>query len=269
MKFKKYKASKAYNHLIAYYWTLQSSKEDNHVKTYRFVPDAYVDWVFHLESPWQCDFPDLEVQSKTERFHVFGQIKKHIDLSLPETQLDVFGVKFHPWAANKIWKTDMHYLTNGCLNLIDLDLPEMSILQERICLANTIDERIQLIETYLLPYQNFNDKDSLKPVLKQINKDMPNLSKLDIDFGQRRLQQRFKSEIGISPKLFMRTLRINQVIEQMKSKPMQSLTQLALEYNYFDQTHFIKDFKQFTGLSPNKFLNAINPDGDILNLRVN
>jgi len=266
MTFKKYNPSKAYKHLIAYFWTIKSSDCDT--STYRFVPDAYVDWVYHLESPWQCDFPDIECQTKTGKFHVFGQIKKHIDLSLPEEQLNVFGVKFHPWVANKIWKVDMHYLTNGCLNLTDLDLPEMDMLQEQICSVNTTQERIRLIETYLLPYVNYNDEKSLKTIFKQLNIGAQNINELDTNFGQRRLQQRFKNEIGISPKLFLRTLRINSVIEQMKNKSMLSLTQLALEHHYFDQTHFIKDFKQFTGLSPSKFLKSINPDGDILNLHI-
>lgn len=269
MQFKKHKASKAYEHLIAYFWTIKSSEIDIDNSSYRFVPDAYVDWVFHLESLWQCDFPDVEAQSKTGKFHVFGQIKKHINLSLPDGKLNVFGVKFHPWVANKVWKVDMHYLTNGCLDLCDLDLPEMNVLQERICLANTIDERIQIIEAYLLPYVNYNDEHSLKPIFKQLNDGVQSMKKLDAGIGLRRLQQRFKNEIGISPKLFMRTLRINVAIEQMKIKPMPLLTQLALEHNYFDQTHFIKDFKQFTGLSPTTFLKSINPDGDILNLRVN
>ena len=162
MQFKKHKASKGYEHLLAYFWTIKSSDYDVENSSYKFVPDAYVDWVFHLNDPWQCDFPDVECQTKTGQFHVFGHIKKHINLTLPKGDLNVFGVKFHPWVASQIWKVDMHYLTNGCLDLTDLDLPKMSVLQERICLANSTDKRIQLIEAYLLPFVNFNDNKKLK-----------------------------------------------------------------------------------------------------------
>ena len=95
---------------------------------------------------------------------------------------------------------------------------------------------------------------SLKNTFSSLTIESNHLKALNIGIGKRRLEQRFKNEIGISPKLFLRTCRINAVIEKMKENTSQSLTQLALEYNYYDQSHFIKDFKQFTSLNPTTFL---------------
>ncbi len=268
MLFKKYSPSKQYEHLIAYFWTLKTSECDVASATYRFVPDGYVDWVFHLGTPWQCDFPDVISQSKTGKYHVFGQIKKHINLSLPEHNLDVFGVKFHPWVANKIWKIDMNYLTNSCLDLIELELRDMNVLQERVCIGGSLFDKIKVVEDYLFSYLNYKEDESLKQMFVKLNSSNDSLRFFNLGIGLRRLEQRFKKEIGITPKLFLRTQRINTVIEKMKLKTNQSLTQLAFEHNYYDQSHFIKDFKQFTGLNPSQFLKSINPNGDILNLRV-
>ncbi|WP_296381026.1 helix-turn-helix domain-containing protein [Winogradskyella sp.] len=269
MLFKKHPPSQDYEHIIAYFWTLKPSNSDVVDGQYRFVPDAYVDWVFHSGEPWQCDFPNVEDNIKTDQFHVFGQIKKYIDLSLPKQNLDVFAVKFHPWVADKIWNVDMHYLTDSCLSLSQLNLPDMSELQEKIILSKDVKTKIEHIEQYLFSFLNDNYKKSLKYVLSDLSINAHNLIKnQSTGIGLRRLEQRFKNEIGISPKLFSRTIRINKVIEQMKVNTEQSLTQLALANNYYDQSHFIKDFKQFTGLNPSKFLKSINPNGDILNLRV-
>ncbi|MFD2824139.1 DUF6597 domain-containing transcriptional factor [Lacinutrix iliipiscaria] len=268
MLFKKYPPSKEFAHLIAYFWTLKSSENDIADATYRFVPDAYVDWVFHTGNPWQCDFPNVSENKKTSQFHVFGQIKKYINLSLPEHNLDVFGVKFHPWVANKVWKVDMHYLTDSCLSLCQLELPNMLELQEQIYISKRINEKMKCIEQYLSSYVGDSNNKSLEQTFSSLSIDASQLKVQGLGIGIRRLEQRFKNEIGISPKLFIRTIRINTVIEQMKINKHQSLTQLALEHNYYDQSHFIKDFKQFTGLNPSKFLKSINPNGDILNLRV-
>ncbi len=268
MLFKKFEPSKQYKHLIAYYWTLKSSESDVTSDTYRFVPDGYVDWVFHKGTPWQCDFPDTLDNHKTGSFHVFGQIKTYINLTLPPNNLDLFAVKFHPWVANKLWKTDMHYLTNTCLDLGDLELSDMRILQERISLSESVDQKINLIEIYLSKFL-LNDVDvSLKSIFNQLHNDTNKLNLKDLGVGVRRLEQRFKNEIGITPKLLYRTLRINTVIDQMKINKDQSLTQLALQHNFYDQSHLIRDFKQFTGFNPTTFLKSINPNGDILNLRV-
>lgn len=266
MQFKKYEASKSFQHLVEYFWTLESVDGIEDKALYRFVPDAYVDWVFHLGLPWTLKFPDSKSEPINRKCHIFGQIERYVDLSLPNGKLNIFAVKFHPWVAREIWNVDMHYLTNTCIDVHDLDLPHMQVLQEQVCMATTVLERIRHVENYLTPYLNYGTNDSLEMFIKAMDvstQKIPNNS-----VGTRRLQQRFKNEIGISSKLFMKTFRINQVIESMKSNPELLLTQLALEHNYFDQSHLIKEFKQFTGYSPSTFLKTINPDGDILNLRI-
>ena len=268
MEFKKFQPSAHLKHLITYFWVLKSSEADLSNATYRFVPDGYVDWIFHLGTPWQCDFPDAITSSKTSRFHVFGQIKKHVDLKIPQNNLHLFGVKFNPWVVKNIWNMDMHYLTNSCLAIEDLDLPEIHVLQEQISNANDLKSRMTIIENYLSPYVNIKEDHSLKQVLLSYSKERTKLNDQSTGFGVRRLEQRFKTEIGISPKLYYRTQRINKVIGEITASKKQSLTQLALDNNYYDQSHFIRDFKLFTGLNPSKFLRSINPNGDILNLRV-
>ncbi len=265
MVFKKYTPSSELKHIIAYHWTLETTSNDDH-DTYRFVPDGFVDWIFHLGTPWQCSFPDKQHHSTTGQFHVFGQIKKYVDLNVSHGHVRLFGVKFYPWVAKTIWKTDMHYLTNACHNINDLELPAINELQEKIMLSDSTSSRISHIEDYLRASSDYNVSDSLKPVLDNLfSKGSLNLS--NINFGLRRLEQRFKSEIGISPKLFSKTLRINKAIEQLTDQPLESLTKIGLDVNFYDQSHFIKDFKQFTGYSPSQFLKYINPNGDILNLQ--
>lgn len=246
---------------VAWFWTLEWSGELDISATYRLIPDGYVDWVFHLETPWgftQAAGHDIRYY----RSHLFGHSTNFLEIQLSSASTKVFGIKFQPWAAQQLWKTSMHSTTNTEVALSDLALPATKKLTEEITTAIDTQERISITEQYL--YTHLTSKENLKAVVEQLRTN----ENCDIDsFGLRRLQQRFKSEIGISPKLYQRTLRINRVLQQMLSGT-DKLTDLAYQNGYYDQSHFIRDFRTFTGLSPRAFLRSINPSEDFFNLRV-
>jgi AraC-like DNA-binding protein len=67
-------------------------------------------------------------------------------------------------------------------------------------------------------------------------------------------EKRFRRVIGTSPKQFSNIVRLKHVIEGYQ--PALSLTDTALAAGYFDQAHFIKEFKSFTGQTPKDFFQA-------------
>ena len=69
----------------------------------------------------------------------------------------------------------------------------------------------------------------------------------------RQLQRKFQEAVGASPKLFARTLRFEQAQRRLMFEPDADLTSLAYDCGYFDQAHFIKDFKDFTGKTPSEY----------------
>ncbi|NNC45774.1 MAG: AraC family transcriptional regulator, partial [Winogradskyella sp.] len=81
-------------------------------------------------------------------------------------------------------------------------------------------------------------------------KDLP--SRLCI--SKRQLEREFKEKIGISPKHYLRITRINEVIRLLNEKQVFDLTSITYHCGYFDQSHFIKDFKRITGQKPTIFI---------------
>jgi AraC-like DNA-binding protein len=69
----------------------------------------------------------------------------------------------------------------------------------------------------------------------------------------RQLQRGFQRVVGASPKFFARTLRFEQAQRRLMMDPQSDLTELAYQCGYFDQAHFIKDFKSFTGKTPSEY----------------
>jgi len=83
----------------------------------------------------------------------------------------------------------------------------------------------------------------------------------------RQLQRRFQQVIGTSPKVFARTLRFEQAQRRLMFDPEAELTGLAHECGYFDQAHFIKDFRAFAGKTPSEYARQMRQMQEILKTR--
>ena len=64
---------------------------------------------------------------------------------------------------------------------------------------------------------------------------------------------RFAAHVGVTPKLYARIDRFRGVLAQVASGRAVSWTQLALDLGYYDQSHFVRDFRAFTGLAPTEY----------------
>jgi len=70
--------------------------------------------------------------------------------------------------------------------------------------------------------------------------------------SEAQFRKRFNEEVGMSPIQYSRIVRVNSALELMKSTA-KSMTDISYSLGYFDQSHFIKDFKNIVGVSPKKF----------------
>jgi len=71
--------------------------------------------------------------------------------------------------------------------------------------------------------------------------------------NRRQLERKFAAVIGLSPKQLSKIIRLQAALKLLQSKDFISLSSIAHESEYYDQAHFIRDFKEFTGLSPKQF----------------
>lgn len=78
-------------------------------------------------------------------------------------------------------------------------------------------------------------------------------------YSQRSLSRLFYREVGATPYRFLCLVRFNYVIRELEKKDSKSLQDLIYEYNYFDHSHFEKDFKKFLGQSIKSYKSVYNP----------
>ena len=71
-----------------------------------------------------------------------------------------------------------------------------------------------------------------------------------LDISERQFERRFGQTVGISPSAYIRVRRFNEAMRLIKSGRYNSLTEVAYALNFHDQSHFIRDIKAFTGITP-------------------
>ena len=127
---------------------------------------------------------------------------------------------------------------------------------------------LQLVETHLLNYFcRLNIPFSIKnmsPVANYISqqKGVVTIKHLEDKFhiSRRWLEKQFSSQIGFSPKEYARITRFKAIVGHVMTTPSVSLSTLISNYNYYDQSHFIRDFQEYAGQTPSQFFKNLLPE---------
>ncbi len=129
-------------------------------------------------------------------------------------------------------------------------------VEEKLSFANTDGQRIKIIEHFLVTQLRAIEADRLVvEAVKLIyqSKGAIRIKELNekLFISQSPFEKRFRKIVGTSPKKFASIVRFNTLLNSLDSN--KSLTEICYENNFFDQAHFIKDFRQYTGDTPENF----------------
>lgn len=175
-----------------------------------------------------------------------------------DEQMHVVGIHFAPGGGFPFFPLPMGELKDVHLSLEDLWGTSANTLRERLLAAKTADERFDLLEAALCERMlAFERPPSVAFALQEMHqRKTQSIAELvdKIGISSRRFIQLFSDHVGLTPKLFCRILRFQQVVQGIGGKGDVELSDIALECGYFDQAHFIHDFKAFSGISPTEYL---------------
>lgn len=241
--FQRIKPSAPLDVFIKCFWILEK-KYTASVPYEVIYPDGCVDLVFKWENgQFTCFF--VGPQTRSVRVRQSGNVT-------------CFGIQFLPYGAFPFFAIPMNEFTGHICDPNDfLDtsfnefirrIPPYSVkncihdiekfLTGRL-LRGTLD-LVQTMEAVKLIYQTTGSI-SICQLTDRVN------------LTRRTLERKFESVIGITPKELARIIRFNKVKNKLVQNPGTNLTSLSYEFQYFDQSHFIRDFKQITGLTPSVF----------------
>ena len=219
----------------------------------KFIPRPDISIVFHFK-----DRPLIlgETNIQLEPFFAAPIIPKSITLNFIGT-MDTFIIICKPTVFTRVFSID---LTPIPKRSIDLPHAVFQPLWEELSQIKTTEERIDHFTKFVNSFQQthyqpdaidvFYDKIIEKgttTLLKEIVKDFPAC--------QRTLERNFIKRTGVSPKTLMRIVRLDYLWTKIKDENAIDYQDLVFDGNYFDQAHFINDFKSIIGETPNYFFN--------------
>ena len=169
-------------------------------------------------------------------------------------------VLFRESGAGAFFREPLHELFGGSLPLNTL-MParELAEVEDRLAGASDNRGRINIIEQFLHSKLKWPSPDPLlihAVATIQADQGSTVIHQLaqSLHISQDAFEKRFRRSVGTAPKQFARIVRFRHLIRIHQSG--QHLTDLAYEGNYFDQAHFIKDFRSFTGQTPQAFFQS-------------
>lgn len=148
-------------------------------------------------------------------------------------------------------------LFNLSLSLDDIfDKNSIAEVEEKLAIVNTDKHRINIVEQFLISQLKDIETDKLiVEAVKLIYQSNGTIRIKELNeklfISQSPFEKRFRKVVGTTAKKFASIIRFNTVLDNLNGA--KSLTEICYENNFFDQAHFIKDFKQFTGDTPENF----------------
>lgn len=251
MAFFRYEPAPDLKNMIECYWLVNDNDHTPHLQ--KIIPDGFPEIIFHFGDPYKIKLGDQwELQGKNL---LAGQITRFFFLENTGTS-DVVGLKFKPAALTHLFDLHMADLTDKVvtLNLIPGD-PFRQLIKE-LGKTEDHDKIVSALDEHLMKWSVPAKETVIDKVLAKIfaTHGMTTIADLckEANVGERQLERLFKKYIGLSPKFYSRIIRFNYIFQSIDDKSL-SWAEVGLHTGFYDQPHFIKNFKAFTGEDPSKY----------------
>ena len=227
----------------------------------RFLPDGNVNIVIDL-----TDYPkfiydnDTLKEIQTCRNVWFSGIRNNY-ITIPSGKdSEMFIINFHKGKAYPFVQMPLHELTDSVVDGELVLTNEIMELREMILEIPLLLQKFLTVENFLV--KKFSKKLIVNPFIDfAVNKIINSPNQLSIEqisrkvgYSQKHLIKIFKDNVGLTPKGFLKVNRFQKAIAEIASAKKIDWTAIAFESGYYDQAHFINDFKAFSGFTPNQYL---------------
>ncbi len=211
--------------------------------------------IFHYGDPYRANISgEWYTQGKNL---IAGQITNHFFLENTGTS-GMIGIKFQPWALKQLFDLTMESIVNQAIPFPNYLMTKLSPFIDIAHSQLSFEDKIDKLEdqlTSLIHVMNQENNPFQKAVeLIIATKGAQRLQEIrqQAYVSERSLERYCKKYIGLSPKLFSRIIRFSHIFHFIQSQDFE-WTEISFLSGFYDQSHFIKNFKEFTGEDPSGY----------------
>ncbi|MGJ8663003.1 MAG: helix-turn-helix domain-containing protein [Marinicella sp.] len=236
----------------------ESDKDMGYI-SYEGIPNGVFEMVFHDAGElWQHDNSQSAWKSLEQTF-IRGLHQRNYSIKMkPGTKL--ITVRFQPGAFKYIHDGNLNQYKNSEIPLADIWSNLSQALQ--VALQQQADDAAitMIIAQFITKKIKSNKRSVIDECVEQIliRKGQVQLEFLEMKakLSTSHFRKRFREEVGLAPKTFIKIIRVNSMLPILLNNRKHRLVDIGYEYGYFDQSHFIKEFKSVVGCTPKHFRNS-------------
>ncbi len=270
MRYREFLPPLALRPFIERFWWVTSDGAIAGTDAGRVFPDGRVEMVFNFADPLER-LVDGHWTTQPD-FGVVGQLQTAVALR-HVGRAEYLGVRFSPAGANAFFGLPVNELMNAVAPLDALSGRLAREVSSRVDPEWTVLEKVAALEEIL--FRRLGGLGAPDPVVAAA------AGWLSDDFGadciadvadrlgisQRTLERKFLRIIGFSPKQFARVSRFQAVYREVEFARTADWADCAVRFGYHDQSHLIRDFREFAGTSPDRLFRVDFPgSGEVIRL---
>lgn len=239
---------------IKLFWSLEYDPVNGSPgETETVLPDGCPEIVFNLSDRFKCLTAGGSADTQPAVL-IAGQMSRSITIT-PTGRVRLFGIRFQPAGAVAIGRLSMHELTDSIVDLSDILGADAERLTDSITASPNFSARIAAFTSFYHGRLISSSEDMLAAAASRMIVNSRGLIKVSplaerLGVSERRLERRFRSSVGISPKALARIVRFQAVARAIQNAENANLVEAALDFGYFDQSHMIRDFRELAGETP-------------------
>ena len=244
------------NQWIQFIWM---SKGENDTTKSKILPNGVIELILNFGNRQKTlDKNTLKMEKYFKDYWVAGlQSQPIIIQSLTDTNL--IGIRFLPGGAYPFFKFPVSKLSDTVIEA-DWLKPELEELRNAINNLSNHQQITETIEEYL--WKKFDGScltnESVMYVANKIFFSDEDISVSELvrkaGYSHKHFISLFKNQVGTSPKNLQRIMRLQRVIRLAKENPKLKWTDILYQFPFYDPAHFAHDFKELTGMTPDKYL---------------